>query len=149
MSYVQDSTAPVAKERKQSMPSASKSVAPLDKVTLRIQVDPENKHTPPPSPGEEVSFICGIGSSGMAPFEQMLYGKGVGDRFSLPMEPGAGEVIFGHLNCMFSQAVGFTAPCQLDITIESVTVAEGHEIVKALAQTSEGCGGDCGCGCGG
>ncbi len=130
------------------MPSTSKPIAPLDKVTLRIRTIPRNQADSSKPDASELSFICGVGSNGLAPFEQMLCDKSVDERFSLPVEPGTGEALFGHLNCMLNQTIGFTAPCDLDITITSVAVAQGHEVVKAMAQMSEGCGGDCSCGCG-
>ena len=130
------------------MPSTSKPVAPLDKVTLRIRAIPRNQTDSSKNDTSELSFICGIGSAGLVPFEQMLCNKSVDERFSLPVEPGTGDALFGHLNCVLSQTIEFTAPCDLDITIAAVAVAQGHEVVKAMAQMSEGCGGGCDCGCG-
>lgn len=130
------------------MPSASNSVAPLDKVTLRVQVGSGDKTAPLPSAGSEVSFICGIGPTGLSPFEQMLCDRPVGDRFSLPIENGTEEVLFGHLSCMMSRPDGLPTPCELDITILSAAVAESRDVVKAMAQMTGGCGGDCDCGCG-
>lgn len=130
------------------MPTSSKPVAPLDKVTLRIEAVPRHPSESSKPVESDVSFICGIGPTGLVPFEQMLCDKSVGERFSLPIETGTEGVLFGHLNCMLSRSNGFSAPCDLDITITSATVAEGRDVVKAMAQMSGGCGDGCDCGCG-
>ena len=130
------------------MHTRSKPVAPLDKVTLKIQAVPRNSSEAPTSGPSDVSFICGISPSGLAPFEQMLCDRSVGEQFTLPIETGTESALFGHLNCMFSNTNGFSIPCDLHVSIASAKVAEGRDIVKAMAQLSGGCGGGCDCGCG-
>lgn len=130
------------------MTAFSKTVSPLDKVTLQVQATPRNPSDSSGPVDSEISFICGIGPTGLAPFEQMLCDKSVGERFRLSLEAGTEGLLFGHLNCMLSGSNNFPAPCDLDVTITSAKVAEGSEVVKAMAQMSGGCGGGCDCGCG-
>ena len=124
------------------------SVGPLDKVHLQIKAVPGQGNKTSEPANADVVLIYGIGSAGISPFEKMLHAKSVGDAFSLPVEPGADGVIFGHLHCSLTQTIQMAPPYTLHITVASVTPAPAQEVIRAMAQTT-GCGGGCGCGCGG
>ena len=117
----------------------------LKKVTLEFRFD--GKTLP-------FEFIFGIASDGMCPFEYELLHKTVGDRLRLTIPPDAAGQAFAHLHAPLRMAlapIATHAPLQLDIRIAGVREAEPREVVRAMAQAAEmdGCGGDCGCGCGG
>jgi hypothetical protein len=126
----------------------TKPIAPMDKITLHIQAVPRDGNSSRQPAEADVTFICGIGSSGLIPFEHQLIEKRAGETVTMPVEPGAAEVLFGHLNCMLHQAIGITPPFDLHASVVSVTTPEGREVVKAMAQMTGGCGGGCSCGCG-
>lgn len=99
-------------------------------------------------------FIFGIASGGMCPFEYELLHKVVGDRLRLTIPPGDAGRTFAHLHTPLRMALASfetPEPLQLEIYIAAVTAADPREVVRAMAQATEkdGCGGDCGCGCGG
>jgi hypothetical protein len=98
--------------------------------------------------GAQVALIFGVGSAGITPFERMLFDKKAGERFALPVEAGAEGVLFGHLLCTFTQALRMVPPYTMHVTVLSVEEAPAQEVVRAMAQLSEGCDGTCGCGCG-
>ena len=54
------------------MPTTSKTIAPLDKVTLHVQAVPRDTTAGLKTVETDVTFICGIGPTGLMPFEQML-----------------------------------------------------------------------------
>ena len=99
-------------------------------------------------------FIFGIASDGMCPFEYELLHKAVGDRLRLTIPPGDAGRTFAHLHAPLRMALASLEtpdPLQLEVQIVAVTEAGPREVVRAMAQATEkdGCGGDCGCGCGG
>ena len=130
------------------MTTSPNSIGPMDKVTLHIQAVSRQETHALKSIETDVSFICGIGTAGLMPFERMLFEKSEGETFTIPIEIGMGDALFGHLLCTLNQAIGMTPPYDLHIAIASVTVAEGREVVKAMAQMAGGCSGGCDCGCG-
>jgi len=125
----------------------AKSIGPMDKIHLQIKAVPGEGNPQSESADTQMDLIYGIGSAGISPFEKMLHAKSVGDEFSLPLEPGVDNVIFGHLRHTLVHAIQMAPPYTLHITVASVVPALAQEIVRAMAQTT-GCGGGCGCGCG-
>jgi hypothetical protein len=130
------------------MQSSPKSIGPLDKVHLQIKAVAGTGGNAAETIETGAELIYGIGSSGVTPFEKMLHAKSVGDRFSLPIEPGVETLLFGHLHCTLAHTIRLPPPYILHITVASVAPAPAQEVVRAMAQTT-GCGGGCGCGCGG
>ncbi|MDA8139889.1 MAG: hypothetical protein M0036_14665 [Desulfobacteraceae bacterium] len=130
------------------MPIDLKTIGPLDKVTLQLRIS-----STPTQPEEELptiksSFIYGIGVQGVTPFEKLLFGKTVGDQIDLTIEQGCQHAFLGHLGHALLSQNQFKQPVHLNVTVLSVLDAESHEVVKAMAQLVEGCGGSCDCGCG-
>jgi len=117
----------------------------LKKVALEIQADTRKG---------ELVFICGAASDGFCPFEYELLHKTPGDQlhFSVPRDKAVRT--FAHLYTPLQKALGITKPAEtLDLTVSVIAISdpEPREIIQALAQATDqnGCGGDCGCGCGG
>jgi bacterioferritin-associated ferredoxin len=125
-----------------TMPSA---VDHLKKVTLEIQAG---------SRMGKLEFICGAASDGFCPFEYELLHKTPGDQLHLSVPPEKAVRTFAHLYKPLQKAVGIGNPAEtidLRVSVISISDPEPREIIQALAQAADqnGCGGDCGCGCGG
>lgn len=117
----------------------------LKKVTLAFQIDTRK---------ETFEFICGAASDGFCPFEYELLHKVAGDQLTLSIPRTKAVQTFGHLYRPLRMALQITEPpetFEFKISIASVTDPEPREVVQAMAQATDqnGCGGDCGCGCGG
>ncbi|MBT8341927.1 MAG: hypothetical protein HKP58_13865 [Desulfatitalea sp.] len=126
------------------MRNAIKTVDQLDKVGLHIKaVSPTGSELAKIT----ASIIFGIGAGGVTLFEKLLFEKSVDETFSLFVTPGAGDSLFGHLRCSLLQPLGIDMPFEMGVTVTSIEKAEGHEVVKAMAKSTDGCGGGCGCGC--
>lgn len=127
------------------------AIAPLTKVTLRIESPTEsaNPRTTPPS--INFDFVYGIATEGFTAFEKTLYRKKPGDRVSIHIEPSQMHLFFEHLLTPLAEAFKSEIPCDLDISVTSVSQATDRQLVQALARKSAGGGCDCGggCGCGG
>ena len=128
------------------MRSAIKTIEPLMQVSLSLRAGPAvrgNATTTETS----LTFVCGIGVSGLTPFEQALSGKTTGDRVRLEIDQDRFGAFFGHLGCSVVQALNMEPPVHLDVTVQALERVSERDLVKAMAQMS-GCGGGCGCGCG-
>ncbi len=119
------------------------TIGPLCKVGIVVSAQVVNGA---PLLSKETSFIYGVGSLGITPFEKTLYDKKVGAQITIDVDAGQSHAFFGHLQCLFMELLTADKGCQLNITIQSVTSADTQEIVKAIAQGSE-CGAGCSCGC--
>ena len=77
------------------------NVEPLQKisVTLRAGAAPGDMNLPLPRP--ELTFICGIGTGGMTPFEYLLAGRGPGDEICFRVTRPDMEHFFEHLVLAF------------------------------------------------
>ena len=129
------------------MATAPKTIGPLTKTSLSLlAVSEKDKATLTlPTPFE---LFYGVGSDGITPFEQALFGKQSGDRVTIMVAAGQSFDIFGHLSCQLSQALLKEPPYQLEIVVTEVVRAEDRDLIKAMAQGSScGSGCDCGCGC--
>ena len=129
------------------MVTPERKVGPLDKVHLMLNAVPQPGNEMATDMDAQVALIFGVGSAGITPFEQILFDKKAGNRFALPVEAGAESVLFGHLLCTFTQALRMVPPYKMHVTVLSVEDTPAQEVVRAMAQSSDGCGGTCGCGC--
>ena len=73
------------------------NVEPLQKIsaTLRAGAAPGDMNLPLPRP--ELTFICGIGTGGMTPFEYLLAGREPGDETCFRVTRPDMEHFFEHL----------------------------------------------------
>jgi hypothetical protein len=127
------------------------NVAPLQKISVIIRAGaaPGDMNLPLPRP--EVTFICGIGTGGMTPFEYLLAGRGPGDEISFHVTRPDMEQFFEHLVPAFSAPFKDRDEVHFQVEVTGIGPADGREIVRAMAELtahagSDGC--DCGCGCG-
>ncbi len=125
-------------------------VEPLKKITVRLRVrdDPQAAEAALARP--ELTFICGIGRTGITPFESLLAGCCVGDAIDVRISAAEAGSFFEHLAPFLRTAFEGRDAVDLDVRITGIEPAEGREVVKAMAevasQVESGC--DCGCGCG-
>lgn len=123
----------------------------LKKVSLSIKVIDGNGNTLVAEP-RLFTFIYGAASDGLCPLEIALDGLLAGDNTQVSIASNDMGEVCGHLLQPLHNALDLPImPTQfsLDITVAEVSVAENHEIVKALAKSMGGgsCHGDCSCGC--
>lgn len=124
------------------MNTPSISIAPLCRVSLDLDIDTGKSA----QRVEAYSFIVGVGSGGLSPFEYALLEKRAGDRIRLEIDPWQVNETFEHLQPPMPVLAHQGGPVVIDAVVTAVAQAEPREIVKAMAATG-GC--DCGCGCGG
>lgn len=112
-------------------------VAPLQKVTLALSAQGVRR---------PFTFIVGVGTGGLSPFEYALLEKKPGDVVRMQIAGGESALTFEHLD---PPVEGLWVDGRLDLEAEvsAVEPAAPREIVQAMA-ASGGCGGGCGCGCG-
>lgn len=124
-------------------------VAALKRV--RLAVESGAAATEPSPAASEVSFIYGIGSAGVLPFECLLAGKGEGDTISFQVARAGAEDFFGHLAGGFLALFDQRAEAFFRTRVIRVEIPEPREVIKAIAETTargHGGGCDCGCACG-
>lgn len=120
------------------------TIQSLKKVTLLL--------TTGSNTSEPVSFtfIYGIASGGLCPFEQTLQDKKEGENLNLTVTDSEVQHYFSHLFLPLRQALGLTIMpkiLSLRVAISAVKDADNREVVQSLAKAASGCGGSCGCGC--
>ncbi len=121
-------------------------VAPLKKLSLHLEAgrSPDRMdltHGPLP-----VTFVYGIGKSGLTPFEYELAEKVVGDDIVFSVGADQLDAFFEHLLPLLPGSTP-TDPVHFRVRLENVSTASGREVIQAMASMTDGCG--CGCGCGG
>ena len=129
------------------MNTTSIPIAPLCRVSLDLDVDAGGD----PGRSQPYTFIVGVGSGGLSPFEYALMEKQVGDRVRLEIDPAQVVETFEHLQPPLPLLMDRTRPLVMEALVTAVSRAETREIVKAMAAATGGCAcdGGCGCGCGG
>jgi len=122
-------------------------VAPLKRVHARVQA---GSAAADPSPScFEVTFIYGIGSTGMAPFERLLAGKGEGEQIAFRVTKSEAEDFYGHLAPLFTALFDRRSEVFFRTHVVRIETPEPRDVVKAMAEmVAGGHGGDCDCGCG-
>lgn len=131
------------------MPQA---VTNLKKVSLAVTMPQSTPGDARSSAAVLFTFIYGIGSYGLTPFEQALAGKKKGESLSVQVNGAQMQEYFGALLLPLQQHLGLLSlPDYLDLhlTITKVGDAGSREFVKYMATMAGhgGCGGSCGCGC--
>ncbi|WP_419656465.1 hypothetical protein Dvar_55590 [Desulfosarcina variabilis str. Montpellier] len=121
------------------MTTPASTVDNLSKISLTIK-DEDNLSSSP------FEFIYGVGAEGITLFEKALFGKGVGDQVQFDISPADYCETIGHLELPLFKQTGIMKPISLQVTIDAISKATDHEVVKAMA--AGGSCSDCGCGCG-
>lgn len=125
-------------------------VSPLKKVTVTTRVLTEagrQVHRQPVS----FSYIHGVSSSGMLPFEIEVGHLSTGEKKKFTCVQDELYGIFGYLLPLLKQSLDkmvLPEKMILEFSIEKVEESSQREVVAAIsASVGGGCGGDCGCGC--
>ena len=122
----------------------------LKKTTLAFQAGTSANEMDLTLKHSEFSFIFGLASEGMTPFEYELVDKIEGDAVLLHLYKNTLNSFFEHLAPAIWDLLDHRTEVHLKVRIKEIATAENREIVKAMADmTAHGGGGcDCGCGCG-
>lgn len=115
----------------------------LKKITLRIEAASPDVQRDTPLQTQWLTFVYGLGTSGLTPFEYALAGKTTGDVVAVSLRAAEAVSTFGHLRPLVEMPSA--ADVQLKVRVEKIEPAGGREIISAMAAAAE-CGCDCGCG---
>ena len=124
-------------------------VEPLRKLSVSIRTADAPRAEGSPHAGVDIVFICGIGRSGITPFESQLAGRQAGDEIDLQVMAPQAERFFEHLAPQLCAVFEGRDAVHLKVKITGIDTPEARDLVKAMAElSSHGDGCDCGCGCG-
>ncbi len=118
----------------------------LKKVTLTIEAESPDAAAGTHLRAQRLTFVYGLGTPGLTPFEYALAGKTTGDVIAVSLRADEAAPTFGHLRPLVEMPSA--ADVRLTARVEKIEPAGGREIINAMAAAAE-CGCDCGCGCGG
>lgn len=102
-------------------------------------------------PDADFTFVYGIGTGGLTPFEYLLADKREGDQVSFRLAKTEALHFFGHLLPLAAPIFARQEDAFFRVKIDRIQTAEPREIVQAMAESTahgHGNGCDCGCGCG-
>lgn len=122
-------------------------VREMSSITVSISVGENN---PGRITSTDISFIYGLETGGLTPFESTLADKRCGDVTEIAISAAEGPLFFGKLFPRVKEALGGSNgdKQKLHVKVLEIKPAGNAEIVKALAGQISHCGsGDCGCGC--
>lgn len=128
------------------MTESSAKVAPMTRVALRLEAGRMPDRMDLTSGPRPVTFVCGIGKSGLTPFERQLSETAPGACLSFSVAMDQFETFFEHL-CPIPPPEGHEGAIHFQVRVVDVAAASGREVVRAMADMAGGC--SCGCGCGG
>jgi hypothetical protein len=125
--------------------AALPTVGNLKKITLTIEAGTSANKMDITARPQSMTFVYGLGTTGLSPFEYALADKSTGDVVLVSIRPGERARTFGHLQPPFATKPDDTAEVHLRVRVDKIIPAEGREIISAMAAAAE-CGCDCGCG---
>lgn len=129
-----------------------KTVEPMTQVRLGLQAGPSADLLNLAPEPVSIDLIFGVGSQGLTPFEYAISGMAPGEAYAAAFNAGQFRRFFEH----FAERVLVALPALrqmdtffLEMRVESVAPAGQRDIIRAMAESTDGCasGGDCGCGC--
>jgi FKBP-type peptidyl-prolyl cis-trans isomerase 2 len=123
----------------------------LKKVSLAVTVDPLEGQPEFSFDAHPFTFIYGVASDGLSPLECSLAGKRVGESVHFELPRSHARELCGHLLSPLKMALtidSFPERMNIEMAVKAVEVANDAEVVQAMTLAQNGCGGDCGCGCG-
>ncbi|MFZ0611306.1 MAG: hypothetical protein WAM73_03625 [Desulfobacterales bacterium] len=115
----------------------------LKKITLTIAATSPDTEAGTLLRPQGLTFVYGLGTAGLTPFEYALAGKTAGDVVAISLRTSEAALTFGHLQPLVK--IPSAAEVQLKVRVEKIEPADGREIISAMAAATE-CGCDCGCG---
>ena len=112
-------------------------VEPLKRVVIRVSSGKKVKGEQVFEPDKPVSFIFGLGSQGLSPFEMALEGKRPGDVVMFDLTNEDRLHFFGHVLLYFMPDQGVLDSQFLRVVVEEIRDAHQREIIRELAEITE------------
>lgn len=126
-----------------------KKVDSLKKIELLLEAGTGPNEMDLTSQPLKKTFIFGIGSDGLTPFECELENKSPGDEIIIDVERSQILSRFGSMAQFIVDNVETSDSFYLRVEIVNIESPENREIVEAMAENlKHGDGCECGCGCG-
>jgi len=91
-----------------------------------------------------ISFVFGVGSTGLSPFEMSLSGKAVGEEVVAELGKANVREYLGHCLLWFLPDVSVLDFPYLGVRVKEVRDADNREVIRAMAEIAE-FGHDCSC----
>ncbi len=107
----------------------------LHRITLSVERAGEQ-----PSAPFVFSFVFGIGSAGLTPFEYELADKKCGDEISISVPGEKITEYFGHIMPPVPNSAHGKTVCRLNMKIEKIENTSPAELVRAMSDMLGGCG---------
>jgi len=118
-------------------------VTGLKKVTLSFEAGTTARDMDLTAGPQSYDLVVGIGTGGFTPFEYALLGKKRGDIIQLEVHTrGMGEM-FGHSGIPLPASARNLESFFLNVKVDQIDEVDQAELVRAMAGTVSGCGGDC------
>ena len=124
-----------------------KRVDSLKKIELLLEAGTTPNEMDLTSQPVKRTFIFGIGSEGLTPFECELENKLPGDEIIIDVERSQIPLRFGSMAQFILDNIETSDFFYLKVEIVNIESPENREIVKAIAENLKH-GDACGCGCG-
>ena len=102
-------------------------------------------------PRADFTFIFGIGSGGLTPFESLLEQHTATETIGFRLADSEADLFFGHLAPPLGRLFDGRHEVFFDVRIVGIETPQPREVVRAMAEITaygHGAGCDCGCGCG-
>jgi hypothetical protein len=119
----------------------------LLKVTLVLEAGTSGDKFDLCAEPKKFEFIYGTAACGITGFEKLIYHNSAGDEVFTAVDLKDAHEYFGPLASAILSWLPERGQLSFKVGIQSVSVPQDSEVVKALA-SGGGCGGDCDCGCG-
>jgi len=129
------------------MKENEKRIGPLKKIAVTFEIESSSRAEGTDLKPYFFEFIFGLSSGGLAPLENQLFEKEVGEEIPLNLHQSQIKDFFGHLNPHLNDFRDDEGACLLRVRVEKISSADPREIIRELASLV-GCGDHC-CGEGG
>jgi hypothetical protein len=101
-------------------------------------------------PCADFTFIFGIGSGGLTPFESLLEQNTATETIAFRLAGAEADLFFGHLAPPLRSLFDSRQEAFFAVRIVGVETPEPRDVIRAMAEITahgHGAGCDCGCGC--
>jgi hypothetical protein len=123
----------------------------MQRVKLTFQAGSEDGPADLSLPRVDFTFIFGIGSGGLTPFESLLDQHTDTEKIAFRLAGSEAGLFFGHLAPPLGSLFNGRHEAFFDVRIVGIETPEPREVIRAMAEITahgHGAGCDCGCGCG-
>jgi hypothetical protein len=123
----------------------------MKRVKLTFQAGSEAGAADLSLPRADFTFIFGIGSGGLTPFESLLDQHTEIEKIAFRLAGSEAGLFFGHLAPPLGQLFEDHDEVYFNVSIVGIETPQPREVIRAMAEITahgHGAGCDCGCGCG-